>query len=184
MIKGSSGRRFSLFTKRSCQTLSNTFEKSIVNILTAKGVPFVLCSKECVLHYLIQLPPVRLANCELFKKTLYATLTKITIYRSMTGVTYIPLKSAYSAGMSMDCRARDKFHKTPATGERTSAQSFQIQMADLERQYPGKPTLKVAFGNSNGAIFENSSKLRASLFVTSRWPRSSGQTNYQVHHPP
>ena len=53
----------------------------------------------------------------------------------------------------------------------------------LERQYPGKPTLKVAFGNGNGAIFENSSKLRASLFVTSRWPRSSGQTNYQVHHP-
>ena len=50
--------------------------------------------------------------------------------------------------------------------------------------YPGKPTLKVAFGNGNGAIFENSSKLRASLFVTSRWPRSSGQTNYQVHHPP
>ena len=34
----------------------------------------------------------------------------------------------------------------------------------LERQYPGKPTLKVAFGNGNGAIFENSSKLRASLF--------------------
>ena len=54
----------------------------------------------------------------------------------------------------------------------------------LERQYPGKPTLKVAFGNDNGAIFENSSKLRASPFVTSRWPRSSGQTNYQVHHPP
>ena len=54
----------------------------------------------------------------------------------------------------------------------------------LERQYPGKPTLKVAFGNGNGAIFGNSSKLRASLFVTSRWPRSSGQTNYQVHHPP
>ena len=54
----------------------------------------------------------------------------------------------------------------------------------LERQYPGKPTLKVAFGNDNGAIFENSSKLRASLFVTSRWPRSSGQTNYQVHHLP
>ena len=54
----------------------------------------------------------------------------------------------------------------------------------LERQYPGKPTLKVAFGNGNGAIFENSSKLRVSLFVTSRWPRSSGQTNYQVHHPP
>ena len=54
----------------------------------------------------------------------------------------------------------------------------------LERQYPGKPTLKVAFGNGNGAIFENSSKLRASLFVTSRWPRSSGQTNYQVHPPP
>ena len=53
----------------------------------------------------------------------------------------------------------------------------------LERQYPGKPTLKVAFGNDNGAIFENSSKLRASLFVTSRWPRSSGQTNYQVHPP-
>ena len=24
----------------------------------------------------------------------------------------------------------------------------------LERQYPGKPTLKVAFGNGNGAIFE------------------------------
>ena len=40
----------------------------------------------------------------------------------------------------------------------------------LERQYPGKPTLKAAFGNGNGAIFENSSKLRASLFVTSRWP--------------
>ena len=54
----------------------------------------------------------------------------------------------------------------------------------LERQYPGKPTLKVAFGNDNGAIFENSSKLRASPFVTSPWPRSSGQTNYQVHHPP
>ena len=54
----------------------------------------------------------------------------------------------------------------------------------LERQYPGKPTLKVAFGNGNGAIFENSSKLRASLLVTSRWPRSSGKTNYQVHHPP
>ena len=54
----------------------------------------------------------------------------------------------------------------------------------LERQYPGKPTLKVAFGNGNGAIFENSSKLRASLLVTSRWPRSLGQTNYQVHHPP
>ena len=53
----------------------------------------------------------------------------------------------------------------------------------LERQYPGKPTLKVAFGNDNGAIFENSSKLRASLFVTSGWPRSYGQTNYQVHHP-
>ena len=53
----------------------------------------------------------------------------------------------------------------------------------LERQYPGKPTLKVAFGNGTGAIFENSSKLRDSLFVTSRWPRSSGQTNYQVHHP-
>ena len=51
----------------------------------------------------------------------------------------------------------------------------------LERQYPGKPTLKVAFGNGKGAIFENSSKLRASLFMTSRWPRSSGQTNYQVH---
>ena len=29
----------------------------------------------------------------------------------------------------------------------------------LERQYPGKPTLKVAFGNDNGAIFENSSLL-------------------------
>ena len=54
----------------------------------------------------------------------------------------------------------------------------------LERQYPGKPTLKVAFGNSNGAIFENSSKLRASLFATSRWPRSSVQTNYHVHPPP
>ena len=56
----------------------------------------------------------------------------------------------------------------------------------LERQYPGKPTLKVAFGNDTGAIFENSSKLSASLFVTSRWPRLSGQTNYQVHppHPP
>ena len=39
---------------------------------------------------------------------------------------------------------------------------------------------------NNGAIFENSSKLRTSLFVTSRWPRSSRQTNYQVnsHHPP
>ena len=54
----------------------------------------------------------------------------------------------------------------------------------LERQHPGKPTLKVASGNDNGAIFENSSKLRASLFVTSPWPRSSGQTNYQVHHLP
>ena len=32
----------------------------------------------------------------------------------------------------------------------------------LERQYPGKPTLKVAFGNGNGAIFENSSKARFS----------------------
>ena len=47
----------------------------------------------------------------------------------------------------------------------------------LERQYPGKPTLKVAFGNDNGAIFENSSKLRASPFVTSRWPRSSGPSS-------
>ena len=33
----------------------------------------------------------------------------------------------------------------------------------LKRQYPGKPTLKVAFGNGNGAIFENSPKLRFSL---------------------
>ena len=57
----------------------------------------------------------------------------------------------------------------------------------LERQYPGKPTLKVAFGNGNGAIFENSSKLRASLFVTSRWPRSSGlnvRTNKLPSSPP
>ena len=53
----------------------------------------------------------------------------------------------------------------------------------LKRQYPGKPTFKVAFGNGNGAIFENSSKLRASLFVMSR-PRSSGQKNYQVYPPP
>ena len=58
------------------------------------------------------------------------------------------------------------------------------QKTILERQYPGKPTLKVAFGNGSGAIFENSSKLRASLFVTSRWPRSSWQTNWQVHHHP
>ena len=57
------------------------------------------------------------------------------------------------------------------------------QKTILESQYPGKPTFKVAFRNGNGAIFENSSKLRSSLFVTSRWPRSSGQTNYQVHHP-
>ena len=35
-----------------------------------------------------------------------------------------------------------------------------------------------------GRHFRKSSKLRTSLFVTSRWPRSSGQTNYQVHHPP
>ena len=53
----------------------------------------------------------------------------------------------------------------------------------LKRQYPRKPTLKVPLGNGNGAIFENSSKLCASLFVTSRWPRSSRQTNYQVHPP-
>ena len=33
----------------------------------------------------------------------------------------------------------------------------------LKRQYPGKPTLKVAFGNGNGAIFENSAKLRFPL---------------------
>ena len=33
----------------------------------------------------------------------------------------------------------------------------------LKRQYPGKPTLKVAFGNGNGAIFENSAKIRFSL---------------------
>ena len=54
----------------------------------------------------------------------------------------------------------------------------------LKRQYPGKPTLKAAFGNGNGAIFENSSKLRATLFVTSRWPRSSGQTNKLPSSPP
>ena len=53
----------------------------------------------------------------------------------------------------------------------------------LKRQYPRKPTLKVPLGNGNSAIFENSSKLCASLFVTSRWPRSSRQTNYQVHPP-
>ena len=45
----------------------------------------------------------------------------------------------------------------------------------LERQYPGKPTLKVAFGNGNGAIFENSSKLRGSLVVMVK-------PNSQVHH--
>ena len=33
----------------------------------------------------------------------------------------------------------------------------------LKRQYPGKPTLKVAFGNGNGAIFKNSAKIRFSL---------------------
>ena len=33
----------------------------------------------------------------------------------------------------------------------------------LKRQYPGKPTLKVEFGNGNGAIFENSAKIRFSL---------------------
>ena len=33
----------------------------------------------------------------------------------------------------------------------------------LKRQYPGKPTLKVAFGNGNGVIFENSAKIRFSL---------------------
>ena len=33
----------------------------------------------------------------------------------------------------------------------------------LKLQYPGKPTLKVAFGNGNGAIFENSAKSRFSL---------------------
>ena len=53
----------------------------------------------------------------------------------------------------------------------------------LKCQYPRKPTLKVPLGNGNGAIFEKSSKLCASLFVTSRWPRSSRQTNYQVQPP-
>ena len=51
----------------------------------------------------------------------------------------------------------------------------------LELHYP---TLKVAFGNGNVTIFENSLKLYTSFFVTSRWPRSSGQTYYQVHHHP
>ena len=50
--------------------------------------------------------------------------------------------------------------------------------------YSDKNHFEASFGNGRGAIFEKSSKLRTSLFVTSRWPRSSGQTNYQVHHPP
>ena len=54
----------------------------------------------------------------------------------------------------------------------------------LKHQHSRKPTLKVAFGNGNVAILENSLKLCTSLFVTLRWPRSSGQTNYEVHHPP
>ena len=54
----------------------------------------------------------------------------------------------------------------------------------LKCQYLRKPSLKVAFGNGNGAIFENSPKLCTSLFITSQWPRSSRQTNYQVQHPP
>ena len=33
----------------------------------------------------------------------------------------------------------------------------------LKRQDPVKPTLKGAFGNGNGAIFENSAKLRFPL---------------------
>ena len=51
-----------------------------------------------------------------------------------------------------------------------------------------RKTKRIAFGNGNGAIFENCSKLRASLFMTSRRPGSPGtlgtpgQTNYQVHH--
>ena len=53
----------------------------------------------------------------------------------------------------------------------------------LKCQHPRKPTLKVAFENGNIAIFENSSKLCTSLFVTSRWPRPSRQTYYQVHPP-
>ena len=36
IIKGSSGLRFNFSTRRSCFTLSNAFEKSIANILTAK----------------------------------------------------------------------------------------------------------------------------------------------------
>ena len=49
-----------------------------------------------------------------------------------------------------------------------------------------KTNFKSSICKCNGAIFENSSKLRASLFVTSRWPRIIGtnETNYQVHHPP
>ena len=54
----------------------------------------------------------------------------------------------------------------------------------LERQYPGKPTLKVAFGNDNGAIFENSSKLRASPFVTSRWQDRPDKQTTKFTTPP
>ena len=54
----------------------------------------------------------------------------------------------------------------------------------FEASISRKTNFKSSIRNGNGAIFEKSSKLRASLFVTSRWPRSSGQTNYEVHHPP
>ena len=146
MIKGLFGLRFCSFTKRSCLILPNAFEKSIVNILTARvsllsNAAMNVC---CIINNaLIQLSPIRY---ELLKRHSMQVLQK-TICRSFKsscnecGVTFSPLKSAYSAGMSIlasgsmlasfqqlrqDCRARDKFHKTSTTGERSSAWSFQI----------------------------------------------------------
>ena len=43
----------------------------------------------------------------------------------------------------------------------------------------GASPLARAFSKNSS---KNSSKLRGSLFVASRWPSSSGQTNSQVHH--
>lgn len=106
MIKGLSGLRFCSFTKRSCLILSNAFEKSMVNILRARvsllsNAAMNVC---CIINNaLIQLPPIR---CE-FLKDLLCKSYKKTICRSFKsscndcGVTFSPLKSAYSVGMSI-----------------------------------------------------------------------------------
>jgi len=51
----------------------------------------------------------------------------------------------------------------------------------LKLQYPGKPTLKVAFGNIwQWRHFRKLLEVARFSFRDVTW----GQTNYQVHHPP